>query len=43
VVGIDINVEEGQNFADLLDRIRTAYSVDLKARKKVYYKRARFL
>lgn len=43
VVGIDINVEEGQNFADLLDRIRTAYSVDLKTRKKVYYKRARFL
>lgn len=43
VVGIDINVEEGQNFADLLDKIRTAYSVDLKTRKKAYYKRARFV
>lgn len=42
VVGIDINVQEGQNFADLLDEIGSAYSIDVKAKKKAYYKRARF-
>ena len=42
VVGIDINVHEGKNFADLLDKIRSAYSIDVKAQKKAYYKRARF-
>jgi len=42
VVGIDINVHEGQDFADLLDEIRSAYSIDVKHQKKAYYKRARF-
>lgn len=42
IVGIDINVQEGQNFADLLDKIRSAYSIDVKAKKKACYKRARF-
>jgi len=42
VVGIDINVEEGRSFAELLNQIRAAYSLDVKVQKKAYYKRARF-
>jgi len=43
IVGIDINVEEGRSFAELLDEIRQAYSIDVKSRRKAYYKKARFV
>jgi anti-sigma regulatory factor (Ser/Thr protein kinase) len=43
VVGIDINVEQGRRFADLLDDIRKAYSIDVRARQKAYYKKVRFI
>lgn len=42
VIGIDINVHEGQSFGDLLQQITSEYSIDVKANKKAYYKRARF-
>jgi anti-sigma regulatory factor (Ser/Thr protein kinase) len=42
-VGIDISVEQGSEFADLLDAIRKAYSIDVRARKKSYRKSIRFI
>jgi len=41
VVGIDINVEQGVAFAELLDGIRKAYFLDVK-HKKDYAKKMRF-
>jgi anti-sigma regulatory factor (Ser/Thr protein kinase) len=41
VVAIDLNVEQGVEFSELLDRIRAAYFIDIKT-KKDYAKRIRF-
>lgn len=41
-IGIDINVDDSAEFASLLDIIRRSYSLDIKGRKKDYYKRIRF-
>ncbi len=43
VVGIDVSVEQEAEFAELLDEIRKAYSIDVKKRKKAYYKKVRFV
>lgn len=43
VVGIDINVQQGRKFADLLDDIRKAYAIDVKARRRAFYKKVRFV
>lgn len=42
VVGIDINVEPGRQFSDFLAIIRQGYSIDVKKKKKAFYKRIRF-
>jgi anti-sigma regulatory factor (Ser/Thr protein kinase) len=42
VVGIDISVTGGKGFADLLDEIRESYTLDVKAKRKAYYKKIRF-
>jgi anti-sigma regulatory factor (Ser/Thr protein kinase) len=41
IVGIDLNIEQGIEFAELLEAIRGAYAIDVK-RKKDYAKRIRF-
>ncbi len=41
VVGIDIKVDTGVQFADLLDQIRKAYFIDVKARQD-YARKIRF-
>lgn len=41
VVGIDLNIEQGIEFAALLNQIRGAYSIDVK-RKKDYANKIRF-
>jgi anti-sigma regulatory factor (Ser/Thr protein kinase) len=41
-VGIDVSVEEGTDFSNLLGEIRKAYSLDVKQRRKSYYKQIRF-
>ena len=41
IVGIDFNIEQGIEFSALLEQIRKAYFIDLKA-KKDYAKRIRF-
>lgn len=41
VVGIDLNIEQGIEFADLLEKIRQAYYIDVK-KKKDYAKQIRF-
>ncbi len=38
LVGIDIRVESGAEFSDLLEAIRSAYSIDVKAGKKKRYR-----
>lgn len=43
VVGINIGVEEGEAFADLLSTIRKAYDIDVKKQKKLYYRKIRFI
>lgn len=43
VVGIDISVDENANFGQLLDDIRRSYALDVRARRKAYYKRIRFI
>jgi len=42
LVGIDISAEGGTDFSRLLDEIRTAYSMDVKNRKKQRYKKPKF-
>lgn len=42
VVGIDISIRPGQQFAQLLAAIRRAYFGDVNKKKKEYYKRIRF-
>lgn len=42
LVGIDIKVDSGAEFSDLLDAIGGAYSIDVKARKKQFHKQIRF-
>jgi hypothetical protein len=42
VVGIDVSIAPGQEFADLLAEIRRAYFGDVKAKKKAYYKKIKF-
>jgi hypothetical protein len=41
-VGIDINMEQGIEFAELLDQIRRAYYLDVK-RKKDFSHKIRFI
>ncbi|WKW50615.1 hypothetical protein [Rhodomicrobium lacus] len=41
VVGIDLNIEQGIEFAELLDQIRKAYFIDVK-KKKDYSNKIRF-
>jgi hypothetical protein len=41
VVGIDLNIEQGVEFAELLEQIRKAYFIDVK-RKKDFSKKIRF-
>jgi anti-sigma regulatory factor (Ser/Thr protein kinase) len=41
VVGIDLNIEQGVAFAELLNQIRGAYSIDVKS-KKNYANKIRF-
>lgn len=41
VVGIDLNIEKGVKFADLLDQIRSAYQIDVK-KKRDYSAKIRF-
>jgi anti-sigma regulatory factor (Ser/Thr protein kinase) len=41
-VGIDINVDETAEFSTLLGIIRKSYSIDVKSRKKSYYKKINF-
>ncbi len=43
VVGIDISIRPGQQFAALLEAIRRAYFGDVKRKKKEYYKRIKFV
>jgi len=42
VVGIDISVAPGTSFSSLLTEINKAYSLDVKKRKKAYYKMIQF-
>jgi anti-sigma regulatory factor (Ser/Thr protein kinase) len=42
VVGIDISVTEDQSFGALLDIIRKSYSLDVKKRKRDYFRSIRF-
>lgn len=41
-IGIDISVRDDVEFASLLSEIRKAYSIDVKKKKKAYYKKIRF-
>ena len=41
VVGIDLNIEQGIAFADLLNQIRQAYFIDMKP-KRNYANKIRF-
>ena len=41
VVGIDLNIEQGVEFSELLEQIRKAYFIDVK-RKKDFSKKIRF-
>jgi hypothetical protein len=41
IVGIDFNIEQGIEFSALLEQIRRAYFIDVKA-KKDHAKRIRF-
>jgi len=43
VIGIDIATERSHSFSALLQLIRTAYSVDIRAQKKAIYKKPRFI
>ena len=42
VVGIDISVDERADFGRLLNDIRKSYTLDVRARKKAYYKKIRW-
>lgn len=42
VIGIDINVDETTQFSSLLEIIRQSYRLDVKARKKDYFKKIQF-
>ncbi len=42
VVGIDISVSEERSFGVLLDLIRKVYSLDVKKRKREFFKSIRF-
>lgn len=42
VIGIDIAVEPGRDFSDFLSIIREAYSIDVKKRKRDFFKKIRF-
>jgi hypothetical protein len=41
VVGIDLNIEQGVEFSELLEQIRKAYYIDVK-HKKDFSKKIRF-
>lgn len=41
-IGIDINVDESSEFSYLLRLISKSYSIDVRDRKKAYYKKIRF-
>jgi len=42
VIGIDINIGDHHQFAQLLSEIRVAYSLDVREKKKAKYRRPRF-
>ena len=42
VIGIDISVDARHEFPALLDLIRKSYTIDVRKRKKAYYKRIQF-
>lgn len=41
--GVDISLEETQNFKELLELIRNVYRLDIKEKAKARFKRARFI
>ena len=41
-IGIDINVDESSEFSSLLRLISKSYSIDVRTRKKAYYKKIQF-
>jgi hypothetical protein len=41
-IGIDINVDETSEFSSLLDIISKSYRIDVKSRKKAFFKKIRF-
>jgi anti-sigma regulatory factor (Ser/Thr protein kinase) len=43
VIGIDISLDTTKEFSDLLDLIRTTYSVAIRERKKERYKKPQFI
>jgi hypothetical protein len=43
VVGIDLTLNQTEEFSLLLDAIRKTYSAAIKERKKKRYKKARFI
>ncbi len=43
LVGVDISLSEGENFADLLETIKRTYSIAIRERKQRQYKRFKFL
>jgi len=42
-IGIDISVDNTAEFSALLDIIRKSYRIDMKAQKKAYYKKVKFV
>ncbi|MBU4099644.1 hypothetical protein KJ980_08440 [Patescibacteria group bacterium] len=43
IVGVDINLDNREEFSMLLDAIRETYSKAVKERRKEYYKKAKFI
>ena len=41
-IGIDINVDDTAEFSSLIRLISKSYSIDVRARKKFYYKKIQF-
>jgi anti-sigma regulatory factor (Ser/Thr protein kinase) len=42
LIGIDVNIEDTKAFTNLIDKIGTAYQLNVKQTKKDYYSRIRF-
>lgn len=43
VIGIDMTLDENKEFTTLLDLIRNTYTKSVRERRKVYYKKAKFI